>query len=109
MKVEMARFLPPHVGPYNLLPEIVGYFHYQLHLPIKSPEPQFIPRMPLENTKEGQIKDPENLGCMWCKSYNAQTCFNKKMEHIINKTPTSFANTAKPRKLTRYSKKTDLI
>jgi hypothetical protein len=41
------------------------------------------PRTPLENTKEGKIKDLEDLSCMWCKGYDAQPCFSENTDHII--------------------------
>jgi hypothetical protein len=46
-------------------------------------ERQFIPRTPLENTKDGKIKDLEDLRCMWCKSYEAYYCFIENTDHII--------------------------
>jgi hypothetical protein len=46
-------------------------------------ERQFIPRTPIENTKEGKIKDPEDLGCMWCKSHDAHPCPSENADHIL--------------------------
>jgi hypothetical protein len=57
--------------------------HYEFDHCMIIIERQFIPRTPLENVKEGKIKDLEDLSCMWCKRSNAYPCFNENMDHII--------------------------
>jgi hypothetical protein len=48
------------------------------------PEQRLLPRTPLENTKDRQVKYLEELSCMWCKSDNAHSCFSEKPDHIIS-------------------------
>jgi hypothetical protein len=69
--------------PRHCLREVVIYLRYDFPSGIILVERQFIPRTSLENTKEGKIKDLEDLNWMWCKSYDAHAYFSENTDHII--------------------------
>jgi hypothetical protein len=81
-QVQVPERLPIYwVNHY--LPEIVIYLHYDFDRRIIVIEWPFISRTPLENTKEGKIKDLEDRSCMWCKSHDAHPCLSENKNHII--------------------------
>jgi hypothetical protein len=64
------------------LPEVVVYLGYEFDRRTIVIKRQFITRTPLENTKEGKIKDLEDLTCVWCRSYNAHPWCSEDTDHI---------------------------
>jgi hypothetical protein len=73
----------PDIGPPHCSREVAIYLRYDFDGRKILIEQPFIPRTPLENTKEGKIKDLEDLSCMWCKSCNAHTCFSENTDPTI--------------------------